>query len=633
MSARKRRLDIDLLRAIAVGTVLLFHFDFPGMEGGFLGVDIFFVLSGYLISLHIKEQRSEGRFKFIDFYLRRIRRLTPALFVACLGTAIASFFILPKPLLEEFSRSFVAANLYVSNIYFWSTANYFDTGSIFKPLLHTWSLGVEEQFYLIWPMFLVFIPKRFGAWFVLAAGVISLIASEIVLNYSASSGFYLFPFRIFQFATGAMVAYITLPKLNFFIRQALLLIAAAVIIASFVLTNEFTRNPGFSALPIVMAVAVIIALNEPWLNKEHPISEIWGRIGLVSYSAYLVHWPLVVLYKINNPAELNIMQAGLFVVVSYVIAELLYTLVEKPTQKIPLEGYRKAWIGWVVLMALIAIGFMFIAQKRDEILGRDNKVTVASLLDAIPPNFQAYKDFKAELATLQAADKVEKTKKIVVLGDSLASDVNAALAYQALGTPTEVGILHSNCDPLAGEAITVSVPDLYAEHPIPQTRQAGFCEKYHEAFLGSLVKQSPDLVIFSEAWRRQALPYMSETIRLVQKNTSANVLVLGVVPAFFPHPNVAFRDVEKVEDLNAAAETKRVKGWDDMDPVLRQAALDNNAMFVAKRDIVCPTGPCDILSEGQITYHDGMHWNRSGMLLFGKRLAERPELKEYFKKK
>ena len=132
-----RRIDIDMLRAVAVLAVIFFHFEVPGFSGGFLGVDIFFVISGYLITLHISESLSTGEFRFSTFYLRRVRRLFPAIFVTLILTSIAALFILPKSLLHDFALSQLAASTYISNIWFWSIADYFDTESIVKPLLHT----------------------------------------------------------------------------------------------------------------------------------------------------------------------------------------------------------------------------------------------------------------------------------------------------------------------------------------------------------------------------------------------------------------------------------------------------------------------------------------------------------------
>ena len=189
-TAPKRRIDIDILRAVAVISVIFFHFEVPGFSGGFLGVDIFFVISGYLITLHINDQLSQGTFSFPNFYLRRIRRLFPAIFMTLALTSIAALLILPKPLLNDFSLSQIAASTYVSNIYFWSVADYFDTESIVKPLLHTWSLSVEEQFYLVWPLLLFLIFGRNQLLIIVTLAVMSLLAAELTYEHSPSTVFY-----------------------------------------------------------------------------------------------------------------------------------------------------------------------------------------------------------------------------------------------------------------------------------------------------------------------------------------------------------------------------------------------------------------------------------------------------------
>ena len=190
---------------MAVLAVIFFHFEIPGFEAGFLGVDIFFVISGYLITQHIQEQLAESKFNFKYFYLRRIRRLFPALIAVLILSSIAAVIILPMTLLQDYSYSQVATSLYTSNIYFWSIADYFDTSSTLKPLLHTWSLSVEEQFYLCWPLFILLTFNRRPRIAIGIAAMLSLIGAEMVYDISPSATFYLFPFRIFEFAIGAFM--------------------------------------------------------------------------------------------------------------------------------------------------------------------------------------------------------------------------------------------------------------------------------------------------------------------------------------------------------------------------------------------------------------------------------------------
>jgi len=190
----KYRPDIDGLRAIAVGSVVLYHLDESLVSGGFVGVDIFFVISGYLITkLIIGELESTDRFSFKNFYVRRVRRLFPALFVTALACLITSCFLFSPAHLIELGKSLIASIFSVSNIFFWSVAGYFDSDSTLKPLLHTWSLSVEEQFYLLWPATLVGLYSlkrpRLIPVFIIVVGSVSWALNEIVFSEQAVINF------------------------------------------------------------------------------------------------------------------------------------------------------------------------------------------------------------------------------------------------------------------------------------------------------------------------------------------------------------------------------------------------------------------------------------------------------------
>ncbi|MER9188286.1 acyltransferase family protein [Mesorhizobium australicum] len=209
-SQHKIRTEIEGLRAVAVLSVILFHLGVTWLPGGFLGVDVFFVISGFLITTNILRDLERDRFSFKEFYLRRFLRLFPALATTALATLVASFILLPPDEVMDLARSAVAAIFSVSNIYFWSKVGYFDTAAHLKPLLHTWSLGVEERFYLIWPATLVATLRLFGPrtalWVVGCAGIASMVAALVTVGSSPSTAFYLMPFRMFEFALGIVVA-------------------------------------------------------------------------------------------------------------------------------------------------------------------------------------------------------------------------------------------------------------------------------------------------------------------------------------------------------------------------------------------------------------------------------------------
>ena len=626
---KTRRVDIDLLRAVAVLAVLFFHFDIPGFQGGFLGVDIFFVISGYLITLHIKEQLAASSFSFPGFYLRRIRRLFPALFATLMISSFAALFLFPKALLEEFTASQIASAAYVSNVYFWMISDYFDTESIVKPLLHTWSLSVEEQFYLVWPLFIVFFFKKRLSVVITLAMLASLFAAEIAIDHTPSTVFYLFPFRIFEFSIGAIASGISLSRLPHKTGSLLVLASVSTIILTFLIATEHSRHPGFATLPLCAATACLIMLEHPLANRTNTITNIFLRIGLVSYSLYLVHWPLVVFYKVRNPGELEFLESILLLLVSVVLAELLYRLVEKPTGRINLmrqKGIVFSILPTMLVFSLVAHQFLPVVYH----MAQPEKLTVTGILDRIPDRRDVITDAKREIENIRSGSKGPELGRIIVVGDSHAVDLSLALQLQPSLKEYSVVLRHSVCDPLDLESIDIPIQTLYKNHPQAQTRTTGYCLPYHQEFLSKLVALKPDLVIFSEAWREETLDFLEDTVRLLKRKLPETVILLtGRMLQFKGPPNVIFGKFKSIEEINSAAWELRWDYFDSFDPRIREIAERTGTGFLSKQEIICHQGTCDVLRDGQVTFSDAQHWSLVGLRLFGSELISHPVFSEF----
>jgi peptidoglycan/LPS O-acetylase OafA/YrhL len=619
---KARRTDIDLLRAVAVLAVLFFHFDIPGFKGGFLGVDIFFVISGYLITLHIRQQVDDSSFRFIDFYLRRIRRLFPALFAVLVLSSLAALFILPRSLLEEFTASQIAAATYVSNIYFWFISDYFDTESIVKPLLHTWSLSVEEQFYLVWPLFIVLCYRKQLNSAIALALVTSLLASEIVFDHSPSTAFYLFPFRIFEFSLGAIVSGIALPKMPRSLVNVLFIACVSTIVVTLMTATEQSRHPGFATLPLCGATALIILVSHPWANNSGVISTIFLRIGLISYSLYLVHWPLVVYYKIYHPGRLEIAESISLIIVSVLLAEFLFRIVEKPTGKINLARQRYVIASILPTMMVFAFSVQAIFPRNYDQLN-PNKLTVASVLDEIPDRREVIALAQQEIEKSRVSNK-PYFDKIVVVGDSHAVDLSLALQLQPALNEYSIELFHSICDPLDIRSINTPLADLYATHSQSQTRTADYCLAWHKNFVSELRTLEPDLIIFSEAWREVTFSYLAETICFIkQELPETEVLLLGRVLQFVGSPTIIFKNLETLEEINLTAWGLRWDRFDDFDPLIEQIAATTESSFISKQNLICQMKKCDLVIGGEITFTDNQHWSLVGMKHFGNRLVSK----------
>lgn len=334
----KYRPDVDGLRAIAVILVLLFHAG-AGFTGGFIGVDVFFVISGFLITgLLCKEERA-GTYSLAGFWVRRVRRIIPAASFIVAITLIVGLVLLFPSDLKDLAKSTIAQQLVVANIFFWRDTNYFAGPADFKPLLHTWSLAVEEQFYLFYPLLLITACRycRRFAWVVLLLlAVISLGVSEWGVRTYTWATFYLLPTRAWELLIGALLVFVRLPRRSVPWRDnAATGLGLAAIVAAGWLYDSSTRFPGFTALIPCLATALIIYANATQLTWVARVlaSRPLVLIGLISYPLYLWHWPILAFFRYwmghNLPVWVTVVALG----ISFPLAYLTWRYIETPFRR------------------------------------------------------------------------------------------------------------------------------------------------------------------------------------------------------------------------------------------------------------------------------------------------------------
>lgn len=351
---------IDGLRGIAVLVILLFHLDITQVGGGFSGVDIFFVISGYLITSIITKEMAAGTFSFADFYARRVRRIFPALFVMLAVSSVAAIVFLGPHHFYEFFRSVRYAAAQASNFLFSRDVDYFAIKDEHPPLLHTWSLGVEEQFYLMWPLLLLGIHNFLGLGKSLLVLSLLLIASLVVSEYlvvtDARQAFYHLHARAWELALGGILSLSVLPSLQSKVWANGVSGAGLVLIglSAFLLKEE--GFPGSSALAPCVGAAMVIYAGQGVGSKILSFKPlVW--VGLISYSLYLWHWPIITFYKGYFGAGLSYVEQASLAAVSFIAAILSYKFVEIPTRKLAWPSRR------ILIAGFTMIGLFIVASN------------------------------------------------------------------------------------------------------------------------------------------------------------------------------------------------------------------------------------------------------------------------------
>ncbi|MCE3606104.1 acyltransferase [Massilia sp. P8910] len=353
------RPDIDGMRALAVIAVILFHAWPTWFAGGFVGVDIFFVISGFLITSILISQLEKGKFSIADFYVRRIRRIFPALTVVMLATLAFGWVVLLRGEFQQIGKHAVAGTTFVSNLVLWNEAGYFDNDGITKPFLHLWSLGVEEQFYILWPLilWLVFSRKLRFLWVAGVIFVISMSANVLLVSDHPVAAFFSPLTRFWELMAGGVVAWLNLHQAQRFERHAtaLSLGGALLLGLAFWLTNAQSLFPGWWAmLPVGGACMLILAgknglLNRLVLSRRLPVA-----IGLISYPLYLWHWPLLsyghIIYGQKPPTLLKLALIG----AGFALAWLTWRLVEIPLR----ERRDRSRVTWSLGLGMVAIAVL-----------------------------------------------------------------------------------------------------------------------------------------------------------------------------------------------------------------------------------------------------------------------------------
>ena len=612
------RPDVDGLRAIAVLAVVLYHLGFDTFSGGFVGVDVFFVISGYLITGIIKRKLAEKEFSLADFFLRRVRRLLPALIFTVACSFVAAFYLLPPPEMKDFGGSAIAALFSFSNIYFWSGSGYFDTAALSKPLLHAWSLSVEEQFYLFWPLFLIAICKfrhAAGGLILAAIGVVSLALSQYVVNESPSAAFFWMPFRVYEFSIGALLAWYGLGKSAPGMRQEFLLFTGLGLIGYSIFTfTEDTLFPGVSALiPCLGAALVIHGGGAKWLG-----SLIRNRamvfLGLISYSFYLAHWPIIVFFQYYNVDAASTVQTLGLLAASLTAGYLMYRFVETPFRS---ARFRSKGLGAMAAAYSAVLALLFFpaayAWSSNGWTWRLPEELRKSVEVMVEERSNYWRDAFANGGSFSG-----NGRKVYVIGNSYAVDI-----YNSLNA---LDGIDARIDRSTGH-------ECFAMR-IPISADISFdCEDNFNQVLNTQGARDADYIVFTEKWRIELgsdryLRELQTTIEAVREiNPQAKLVLVGPRQSFRDKPVyqriLDFGRLHNVDKYLSNFYAHPMPAVEQFDQDLNNFSASVGAEYISTIDLFCNEGLCRVTTPGDfMIYWDAGHWTNSGSEFFAERLVE-----------
>lgn len=652
LGASKYRSDIDGLRAVAVLSVLFFHAEFSSFAGGFVGVDVFFVISGYLITrLIVEEIDKTGSFKFRNFYIRRFKRLFPALFVMLLACFITAYFIFSPQHFERLSSVLLLSLVSLSNIFFWNEAGYFGTDSAFKPLLHTWSLSVEEQFYFFWPPLLYFLfvrAKKYRPVIILfGVGLTSFMLNIFLFDQdsylrqklslslfsesgkSESAAFFLMPFRIFEFVIGGMLVWFSSEqtKKNY-INTLLAAIGMVLIIIAVFKFNEETAFPSFNALLPCLGAALIIFSGGGRYTGLLLSNKLMVGIGKLSYSLYLVHWPIIVFYKYWKFDDLSTVEKYSLCVISFIAAFLLNMLVEKPFRYFQFDktdrSNKIALIGSLGLVAGLCITSAHVWKSEGWAWRLPHEIR-----DALSQDWNNQSNQTQKIAKELAIKDVDAgtDKRILFLGDSFMGDLVGAMSapLEKQGFVIDAFNFDDQCLPY--------LDNYGADIPKPNVNK---CSPVFNK-ISKLEKKlaDVDLIVFHSRWQSKNIKFLEEFLDFCNEfsNKECPLIVLGSRAEWLHVPTMVSKMHSRfdVTSVNSLAYNKRLiwryhKHRKALEHHTKKLAIP----YIDLVNKMCSdtNAECQIL-DGQknILIYDHGHWTLAGQAYYGNLIADSSEFK------
>lgn len=629
------RPDIDGLRALAVLSVILFHINESILPGGFVGVDVFFVISGYLITRNIVSELDAGRFSLIDFYRRRVKRIAPAMLLVVGSTVVlAQLLTIPEDA-ERTAESAIWSIASLANVYFWlfQDQSYFAQDSAELPLLHLWSLGVEEQFYLVWPVLLLVLSRSIKPKPIMialcCAALLSYVIGDALFNWSPSFVYYMLPTRAGELLIGAILAYSFARgyQIHFSRRQAesVGFVGLALLGGSFFLLSEEQAFPGMRAIPPTLGAGLLILAGRVEANRVSRFLSVaplvW--VGLVSYSAYLWHWPLLAFLRYGI-GEITPIIAGLVFILTFLLSTASYYLVEQPCRLSKWGASRIFTVQFLMPAAAIG-GFCLVVMITDGIRTR--------------PDAQAFQDLRPAYAYDYVCQRWLVTEAILreprcIIGGNgpsapepeliLWGDSNAAHYIGTIGAFAQSAgfrfrnVQHASCPPL-----------LTDPSPYVAAREREDCLSSLQAVRPAL--EAAEVLLISAAWTTyqkrddEFLSVFFGGIEVFVKQ-GKKVILIGKAPTFSGYDRRCLQKAKIYPFLKCIYPTiPSNQGLPEINERLQEfAEAMENVEYFDITPVICPDSSCSpMAADGRALYYDSEHLSMQGSWQIGKEYLDK----------
>jgi peptidoglycan/LPS O-acetylase OafA/YrhL len=638
------RRDIDGLRAIAVLSVIAFHIDHERFKGGFVGVDIFFVISGFLISSIIYRELESGGFSIVEFYVRRIRRIYPALFLVLACVCVAGWiFLLPTDFVA-LGKQILGGSTFSANFVLWWQSGYFSPEAALKPLLHLWSLGVEEQYYLIFPLICMAFYRSRSRWTLpaafLAIAAVSMFLNVLFVSKFSAATYFLPSSRLWELFAGAGLSLFSQRNLQTPWESRLLakwrhgigLVALALLVVSIFGIDQLDAFPGWWALlPTFGSVLVIVAGPSSLVNRYILSNKLAVFVGLISYPLYLWHWPILSFMRIANidwGANFSRLQKGAGIAIAFLLAYLTYRFIELPIRHVKQRERRRKGALWLIGCVSLTGTFGILVILMEGFPARLPGAIVALDHDYGLDDSNSWRNGTCFLNPDQFADsfsnscvdteKWRETRPLVLIwGDSHAADL--IFGFRALQDQSGVRLAQytaSMCAPIIGLKL----------------RERPACLSINNAVLDHIRILKPAIVVLSAYWdysdpdhdRTTRAEKLLQTIELLKAAGVQRVVVLGSVPYWSaPVPGLLVGELHRNPNSPLPHSLPRSLLEVHDDTQLKAAALKGGAVYVPVFETLCDQTSC-IATTGpgwkDVVTYDQSHFTNHGSMLVAERI-------------